>query len=247
MNIYTEYYLAHHGIKGQKWGVRRYRNEDGTLTEEGRQHLGLDEYEKDHNVDLKLKKGTKANRVISLALYDEYVDPDLGGSEQRAKQYVKDTIKKDGEHKQTYISVDGVRNSGRENGKDFYVDWFTNEGYDPDHAVIASYTLKKDAKVASGKKVVDALLEEIGDEKLNDVLENDGKLRNLTLEYTRNQDLFNRVNKHFIDQGYDAIEDINDPDTDMPLIVLNASKVLNRSNTIQTGMDALKKMGIVYV
>lgn len=29
-------YLAHHGIKGQKWGVRRYQNEDGTLTPEGR-------------------------------------------------------------------------------------------------------------------------------------------------------------------------------------------------------------------
>lgn len=28
-------YLAHHGIKGQKWGVRRYQNEDGSLTEEG--------------------------------------------------------------------------------------------------------------------------------------------------------------------------------------------------------------------
>ena len=27
--------LAHHGVKGQKWGVRRYQNEDGSLTEEG--------------------------------------------------------------------------------------------------------------------------------------------------------------------------------------------------------------------
>ena len=28
--------LYHHGIKGQKWGIRRYQNSDGTLTEEGK-------------------------------------------------------------------------------------------------------------------------------------------------------------------------------------------------------------------
>ena len=29
-------YLSHHGVKGQKWGVRRYQNYDGTLTAAGR-------------------------------------------------------------------------------------------------------------------------------------------------------------------------------------------------------------------
>lgn len=28
--------ISHSGIKGQKWGVRRFQNEDGTLTEEGK-------------------------------------------------------------------------------------------------------------------------------------------------------------------------------------------------------------------
>lgn len=28
-------FLAHHGIKGQKWGIRRFQNEDGTLTKAG--------------------------------------------------------------------------------------------------------------------------------------------------------------------------------------------------------------------
>lgn len=33
-----ELFLAHHGIKGQRWGVRRYQNPDGTLTEVGKKH-----------------------------------------------------------------------------------------------------------------------------------------------------------------------------------------------------------------
>lgn len=35
MNNYTDY-LCHHGIKGQKWGIRRFQNPDGSLTDEGR-------------------------------------------------------------------------------------------------------------------------------------------------------------------------------------------------------------------
>ena len=32
-------FLEHHGVKGMKWGVRRYQNYDGTLKKAGRLHL----------------------------------------------------------------------------------------------------------------------------------------------------------------------------------------------------------------
>lgn len=40
---YINYYgqtLYHHGVKGQKWGLRKYQNEDGSLTAAGREHYG---------------------------------------------------------------------------------------------------------------------------------------------------------------------------------------------------------------
>lgn len=35
-------YLCHHGIKGQKWGVRRYQNKDGSLTSAGKERYSKD-------------------------------------------------------------------------------------------------------------------------------------------------------------------------------------------------------------
>lgn len=50
MNYYgytfdRENVFQHHGILGQKWGVRRFQNKDGTLTQEGKRRLSLREKE----------------------------------------------------------------------------------------------------------------------------------------------------------------------------------------------------------
>lgn len=56
-------YLAHHGVKGQKWGIRRYQNPDGSLTSEGMARYGINS--KDPNSKGDLKTRTKALRKAS--------------------------------------------------------------------------------------------------------------------------------------------------------------------------------------
>ena len=40
--------LYHHGIKGQKWGIRRYQNPDGSLTPEGAKRYAIKDARKEY-------------------------------------------------------------------------------------------------------------------------------------------------------------------------------------------------------
>lgn len=60
--------LAHHGIKGQRWGVRRYQNKDGSYTEEGRQHYGITEKAQESGTKFHLSESTKRKIAKTLAI-----------------------------------------------------------------------------------------------------------------------------------------------------------------------------------
>ena len=61
--------LRHHGIKGQKWGVRRFQNADGSLTSAGRKRYGDGESSYDYGKD---SGGRKVVRVSKGSSIDDY-------------------------------------------------------------------------------------------------------------------------------------------------------------------------------
>lgn len=69
MVYYSEDYLCHHGIKGQKWGIRRYQNPDGSLTMEGIVRYGYKNAKKAKYANLDKFGKSKDTNVLYIAGY----------------------------------------------------------------------------------------------------------------------------------------------------------------------------------
>ena len=116
--------LYHHGIKGQRWGVRRYQNADGTLTYAGRKRY-IKESKRDINetknrlVNLmetnSVWQGGKSGRQVKslatkLKRKSTITKSELKKYEKKAKKYMSDQ----GKNYLTLKSLDSTIKSGHE-------------------------------------------------------------------------------------------------------------------------------------
>ena len=87
--------LYHHGIKGQKWGVRRYQNADGSLTPAGQRHYNRVQKREARKEQVRTKRHDKAmnsNDRKVVAKYNRYLsDEELAKKVERFRNedYVK--------------------------------------------------------------------------------------------------------------------------------------------------------------
>lgn len=203
--------LQHHGIKGQRWGIRRYQNPDGTLTAEGKKHYGVSD-DFDGRI---LSKNTKFYRITN-----NKEDTTYGG-----QKYLS-TNKADHKAWQKYIG-DAYAKRGYETYnvkympvKDLKIAKATKVGE------IFIEEFKKDPKVA--KQMVEDT--KMAKRKMNYTSDNNIDL--LSMNFA----LQTKTGQMFIDKllelGYDGIEDAHGQNTSKdPVIVFNPEQNLKKKST----------------
>lgn len=91
--------LTHHGIRGMRWGVRRYQNKDGSLTSAGKKRAAKlkDEYSKltgEKPENAKSRSSSEKKKISEMSNEEIQAKIDRINLERRYSELMSDSSKK---------------------------------------------------------------------------------------------------------------------------------------------------------
>ena len=196
------YELYHHGILGQKWGVRRFQNEDGSLTGAGRKRYGVGQQRK---LAKKLQKyANKGETENAVKLVSTHIE------NSKYKNVIKALLKKQDEKKTAWFTSqnkladawddaairlrnivdDGMKECGLDPNDELHRLFWEDEiiTNDPKYKVIDEQNEKAFQNLKDvNKEVCDALFGEYGNLPVKDI---DNKLVKNVSEYVTHKLLY---------------------------------------------------------
>lgn len=96
--------IRHHGIRGMKWGVRRYQNRDGSLTPEGKKRYsdGVTSHVKSMS-DQELRD--RINRLQLEKQYKSLLEPEGQKKVNKGKAFVQNVLETSGKNIATQLTT----------------------------------------------------------------------------------------------------------------------------------------------
>ena len=192
-------YLIHHGILGQKWGVRRFQNKDGSLTELGKERL--------QKGDRLMKAGSEYYRI----------DSDPRGKTYDNKKYLS-TNKEDNDAWEQYLGGAYVNSIAYKSTKDIWVASATTVG----EVYVNEFLSNKKYANQTVSDLADAF------NKLGDADRGLNHEEAASLLIAAQTKTGKKIVNRMLDLGYDAVEDYHGKNVSKdPIIMLDPDKRLD--------------------